>query len=227
MLKKIMSGCARPKLLGLLLLSVLACSSLRADFLTISQPTASYLAGTTLLDFTDPDETLIGGLAGGGETLIYGNNLVEYTVPGSWGAWNTPPAVETAVPRVGYTDGFSSLVIGLSAPASTFGVEVEPDLFNQEQMTASFYSNTSLVGTIDLSLNGNAGALLFAASTTTNPFTTVVITNLADDDFAIARQRVTLADAPAPEPASFFLAAAALLPLAWFARRGASRPHDH
>ncbi len=107
--------------------ALLLCPALRADFITISQPTASYVNGTTLLGFTDPDGTLIAGGSAGGETLIYSSNLLEYTVPTSWTAWGQPPAVETSTPRVGYTNDVSSLDISLVKPASTFGFELEPD----------------------------------------------------------------------------------------------------
>ncbi len=203
--------------------ATLACSSLRADFLTIAQPSAAYVSATTLLDFTDPDASLVGGVSGHGETLIYSSNLVEYTVPSSWSGWGTPPAVETSTPRIGFTNSVPSLLISLTAPASTFGVEIEPDNFAAEETTAAFYSGSTLVGTIDLSPDGNSGALLFAASTTTNPFTSIAITNLESDDFAIARQRFALAATATPEPSTFMLLGPALLAAAFFLRR-ARRP---
>ena len=64
-----------------------------------------------------------------------------------------------------------------------------------------------------------AGALLFAASTTTDPFTSVVINNLDGDDFAIARQRFTLASVATPEPATSGLLGAALAALFFLKRK--------
>ncbi len=176
---------------------------LRADFIPITQPAPAYISGTTLVDFTDPDTTLLGAVSAGKQMLVYNNDLEELTVPASWAAWGKPPDVETATPRVGFTSGNSSLVIGLSLPVRTFGLEVEPDNGAREQTTAAFYDGPNLVGTIDLFPDGNGGALLFAASTTTSPFTSVVITNLTGDDFAIARQRFALVQTP--EPATFSL----------------------
>lgn len=200
--------------------AALTCSSTRADFITIAQPTSAYLSSTTLLDFTDPDFTLISVLSGGGETLSYDNPLDERTVPASWATWGSPPATETSTPRVGYTDGLSTLTISLSNPASTFGVEIEPDNFSAEEITADFFSASTLTGVIDLFPNGNAGALLYAASTSTSPFTSVVITNLAGDGLAIAEQRFTLASStPVPEPSSFLLLGPALLGVLAFIRR--------
>ena len=199
--------------------TALTCSSTRADFITIAQPTSTYTGTTTLLDFTDPDFTLISSLSGGGETLSYDNQLDERTVPASWATWGSPPATETSTPRVGYTGGPSMLTISLSSPASTFGLEIEPDNDAIEETTADFFSGSTLEGTIDLFPNGNAGALLFAASTSTDPFTSVVITNLTGDDFAIAQQRFTLASSSVPEPAGFFLLGPALLVALWWSRR--------
>jgi hypothetical protein len=204
-------------------LAVFACLPLQADFVTIPQPTAAYVGSTRLLDFLDPEGTIVGGLSDGVETLIYNNSLTEYTVPQDWKNWATPPAVETSTPRIGFTGGFSSLWISLLRPATTFGFEVGPDAFSKEETTAAFYSGDTLIGSIELQPDGEGGALLVAASTTTNPFTSVVITNLAGDDFAIARQRYTLA--PVPEPATFLLICAAIggIPIGRCLTRGRTR----
>jgi len=209
---------------ALLLGAVLAfstCPLMRADFMTFAQPTAAYVNSTTLLDFPSPDHTLIGYLSGGGEILAYDNLLETRSVPATWVSWGAPPAIETATPHVGYTQGNSELTIFLGHAATTFGFELQPDNAAAEQTAAKFYSGSTLVGTIGLSPNGDSGALLYAASTTTNPFTSVVIndlTNLIDSpkDFGIARQRFILA---APEPGTYALSGLALLLLAPFARR--------
>jgi hypothetical protein len=65
-------------------LAVFACLPLQADFVTIPQPTAAYVGSTRLLDFLDPEGTIVGGLSDGVETLIYNNSLTEYTVPQDW-----------------------------------------------------------------------------------------------------------------------------------------------
>ena len=197
--------------------AALASTSLRADFVTIPQPSAAYLSSTTLASFTDPDQTLIGALASGNETLVYNNLLEDLTVPGSWPNWGKPPAVESADPRVGYTSGNSSLGIGFSKPVSVFGFEVSPNYQQPEQIAAQFFSGTMLVGTITLSPNGSGGALLYAASTGTNPFTSVLITDNDSGDFAIAEQRFAIASTP--EPATFALSGLALLAVVAGVRR--------
>lgn len=203
---------SKTALLAVCFASVLfTASSLKADFITIAQPTGGYLSSTKLLDFTQPDFTELGSLSGGGQTLSYDNPLFLLTVPDTWGTWGAPPAVETAHPRVGFTNGASSLTINLSSAVTTFGVEVEPDISQPESTTVDFFSGSQLVGTIGLSPDGDSGALLFAASTHTNPFTSVVIRNLTGDDFAIARQRFALPATATPEPGSLQLLGAAFV----------------
>lgn len=191
---------------------------MRADFVTTAQPTAAYVNSTTLLDFPSPDYTLVEYLNGGGEMLAYDNLLETRSIPAGWAPWGTPPGVETATPEIGYTQGYSELTITLSRAATTFGFELQPDISGPELTVADFYSGSTLAGTIRLTPDGNAGALLYAASTTTSPFTSVVINDLAGagHDFAIARQRFILA---APEPATYALSGLAFLLLVPFARR--------
>jgi hypothetical protein len=62
-------------------------------------------------------------------------------------------------------------------------------------MVASFFLGATLIGEIPLDVDGNGGARLFAASSTT-PFDTVVLSST--DDFAIAQLR-----AGVPEPGTF------------------------
>ena len=196
---------------------------MRADFMTFSQSTSPYLVSTTLLNFTDPDYTTITSLTGGGLTLTYDTPIDERTVPDSWNTWNTPPAVESTTPRVGTTDGVSTLTIHFSDALKVFGLEIEPDNYGPELIRAKYYSGSKLVGAINLSPNGNGGALLYAASTGSGSFTKVVITNVTGDDFAFGSQRFQLASASStPEPGTFALGAGALL-IAGFAKRRASR----
>ncbi len=62
-------------------------------------------------------------------------------------------------------------------------------------MTATFLEGTQTVGTVPLSVNGNSGALLFAASTN-QAFTSVVLTaDAGANGFALAQPRYHLAQA--------------------------------
>jgi PEP-CTERM motif len=93
-----------------------------------------------------------------------------------------------------------------------FGFEAQPDLSAVEGMTATFFdaSNNSL-GSIQLDVSGNAGAVLFAASSTT-PILSVELKNAAGDDFAIANVRFS--PTPIPEPGTYVLLILGLLFLA-------------
>jgi hypothetical protein len=193
------------------LAGVFACGPAWADFVPIPIPTAAYISGTTLVPFLDPDNTVISSLTSGPQTLSYSSPITEYTVPATWYIWNSPPFVETSTPRVGDTYPATSLTITLSMPADTFGFELEPDLFEVEEITAQFFTSGGLAGTIDQFVNGDGGALLFAATTSTSPFTSVTITDTVDDDFAIAQQRY--GPTIVPEPSSGVLLASVLAAL--------------
>ena len=204
--------------LSALLGALVFCPAVHADFLTISQPTSAYTSSTTLVGFTDPDYTLVGALFSGQQVLIYNDLLEERTVPVNWGHWGQPPAVENATPRVGYTNGSSSLQIGFAQPVSTFGFELEPNDGSRVPVTAQFFSGSSLAGVVTLSPNSNAGALLFAASSFSNPFTGIVITDQSGGDFAIANQRYSLVT-PEPSTLGLLLLPAALCIVAKLRRR--------
>src|SRR5262249_14974619 len=94
-----------------------------------------------------------------------------------------------------------------------------PDDFAIRSISAQFRQGGvggTLVGTITQNVDGSGGALLFAASTTTNPFDTIVLSEAPGgsdtpgpppfiiDDFAFAQARFTAA-AATPEPASLAL----------------------
>jgi hypothetical protein len=190
--------------LTLLLAVAVGGSTARADFIAISQPTAAYTSSTTNIPITDPDYTNITSLSDGTMTLSFSSQVQTRTVPNSWGTWGSPPFTESNTPRllttcIGSACG-NSLTITLSQPASIFGFEAEPNVFGVYNITASFYQGATLVGTISQGVDGNSGARLFAAQTSTNPFTTVVITaESGADGFAIAQLRYSL-QSPQPEP---------------------------
>jgi hypothetical protein len=101
------------------------------------------------------------------------------------------------MPRVLWTNGFTSLQMTLATPALTFGFEAQPNTSVASPILASFYHSGSLVGEIPLDVDGNAGARLFAATTSTDPFDRIVLSST--DDFAIANVRYAFAQS-VPEP---------------------------
>lgn len=209
---------------GMIVMQLVGASSLFADFFAIPNPSAPYVQSTALIDFA-ADGSLVNSVSDGTLAISYDTALEQAGVPAVWKTWNTPPAVETATPNVGMTDFVSSLTSSFSLPVYVFGFEAEPDFLGFDEITASFYNGPALVGTIDQNVNGIGGALLFAAFTTSSPFTSVTVNDLAGDDFAIARQRYSLVStqfSSTPEPGGLLLLASGLLILTFVRKRLAS-----
>jgi len=78
--------------------------------------------------------------------------------------------------------------------------------------TADFYSATGLVGSITQSVNGKAGAVLFAASDN-SPFTSVSISGGDPNGFAMAQFRYAIQQSPqqVPGPLPIFGVATAFI----------------
>ena len=104
----------------------------------------------------------------------------------------------------------SSLTIQLSVPSTVFGFELEGNNLTVNPFQVSFFQGATLVGTITRSVNGSGGALLFAGSTTNQPFTRAVILNTdgLSNGFALAQLRYSVA--AVPEPASIAMMAQAI-----------------
>jgi hypothetical protein len=202
------------KLTTLLAIGVLLMISIPVfadSFTIISQPTPSYTSGTILFGGGDGSGGVISSM---GPWIHFDHPLTELSVPNTWATWNCPPATESCTPNVLFGAGSTSLFITLSQPASIFGFELEPDQFQQEEVTVQFFDHANLVGTIDLFPNGSGGALLFAAQTD-GEFTNIEIQNLAFDDFAIAEVRYEAT----PEPGTMVLFGTGLLGVLGVMRR--------
>jgi hypothetical protein len=93
----------------------------------------------------------------------------------------------------------TSLTIDLSSPTGTFGFEIESNSFGVFTFGAAFYNGSTPLGTISQDINGNAGARLLAATSTT-PIDRVVVTAPSGaNGFAMAQFRFAT---PAPAPVS-------------------------
>jgi hypothetical protein len=96
-------------------------------------------------------------------------------------------------------------VMALSAPQRTFGFELQGNLQGRtNEFQVQFYDGAQFVGSITQFINGDGGARLFAATSTTRTFDTIVIDNVDSQSggFAIANLRYTVQ--PVPEPAAWF-----------------------
>src|SRR5262249_52960920 len=128
--------------------------------------------------------------------------------PDSWTSWGPPPDTESATPRVLWTNGFTSTTLTF-ADSTTFGFELQPNTSVPSSMTAEFFDGAVSLGSITHDVDGNAGARLFAATTTTGSFDRVVISGT--DDFAIAQVRYAEGTEAVPEPAGLALFGSALV----------------
>jgi hypothetical protein len=81
--------------------------------------------------------------------------------------------------------------LSFNRPVFAFGVEMEPDPFIVDTMTAQFFNGAALQGTITMPVAGSAGSQEFAGFTNTTPFTRVVLSE-ATADFAFAQVRYSL-----------------------------------
>lgn len=176
---------------ALLLLGAMHSGPARAQFTPINLPDAAYVGGTSLLRVTDPDFSVLSALSDGALTVSFSTDLAALTVPDTWTTWGAPPNTESATPRVLWTQGETSLALDFSFPLGLFGLEVEPNTGAVFPITATFFNGADVVGEITHDVDGNGGALLFAAQSS-KPFTRVVLSS--PDDFAVANLRYV------PEP---------------------------
>jgi hypothetical protein len=174
----------------------------KADFTPIAVPDAAYTSSTSLINlgYIPEGTTAIASVTDGTQTVGFDVDMTKTTVGVDWATWNSPPAVESSTPDVLYQSSSNILVMSLSVPSTTFGFELQGNELNSSQFYVAFMEGVNLVSFVDLLVDGNGGALLFAGSTTTSPFTSVIITNTSLDSngFAIANLRY----AAVPEPAS-------------------------
>jgi hypothetical protein len=101
----------------------------KAGFMQIPIPDAAYTSSTTLIPITGPDFDTTLTLSDANLTVTFSTLMEKFTVPTTWGAWNSPPAVESSTPRVLSPFDFTITTVTLlfSQPLSVFGLEAEPD----------------------------------------------------------------------------------------------------
>jgi hypothetical protein len=181
-------------------------------------PDSAYLGATTYLDPSGlTTYTNYGSITDGVQTITWNGVQNKRVAPGGgWATWNDAPDSQRSTSGtlpVFYSNGATSLTITLSLPVQIFGFEAEPDPFDSHRMTAQFYSGSTLLGSSTRSVVGDAGSLLFAASTTGSIDKVVFSSDVA---FATGAYRYGTAT---PEPGTFALLGAALGGLALLRRR--------
>ena len=184
-------------------LGLAGCIPVFGQFSPIATPTSAYTGSTTLIPITAADLTSLTSLSDGVQTVTLSAPFVALTASSIyWGPWGSPPNTESSTPRlVANITPVTSVTLTLSAPATTFGFELQPDIRSVFAVSANFYNGSTLLGTVSQSINGDAGARLMAASSTT-PITSVVIAISADaSGFGIAQFRYIRAIQPPVVPA--------------------------
>lgn len=147
-------------------------------------------------------------------TFNFSGTMLQNQVGVSWGTWNCPPFTENCAPNVLYSNGASAFTLTLTAHDNIAGFEYEPDLFQVENVSASFFNNNGvLIDTITRAVNGSGGALLFALQDTTPGqwISRIDISNDAGDDFAIGQLRQGSVGGTTPEPGTMVLLGTGLL----------------
>jgi hypothetical protein len=218
----------------LTLLTVIAMTGLtvKADFNPIALPDAAYTSSTTLIDISGlPNSPLppalppITSVTNGIQTVSFDQNVYKNAVGADWATWGSPPFTETGTPPILFQIASNTLQMFLSVPSTTFGFELQGAIENvTSAFNVEFFVGNTPVGNVTLSVNGFAGARLFAGRTTDSPFTSVTITNTdrTAGGFAIANLRYT----PVPEPASVAMIAQAIAAVGfygWRKRRQAAK----
>ena len=199
--------------LSALLLCAGFAASARADFITIADPNAAYVANTNLMPVVGNEFDSVLSVDDGvnSATFFVSPNpfpsaLTIYDVGSVWATWSSPPDSETATPRVLGTT--PQLEIQLASSALVFGFETEPDGFGTALITADFFGGGVFRGSITQSVAGDGGARLFAG------FSSLGIDDIVingTDVFGIAQLRYGNDIAAAvPEPGSLLLLAAAV-----------------
>jgi hypothetical protein len=170
-----------------------------AQFTPIPQPVASYTSGTNLISLVGSNGASVTSVTDGIQTVTLSQAMSLETVPGGgWATWGSPPNTESSTPRVLAIFNNATISFALSRPSYIFGFEIEPEDFGNFNVTATFMNGTNVLGSVTRLVNGQAGALLSAASSG-QPITSVVVsTDSGANGFAVAEIRYSLMSVSVP-----------------------------
>jgi alpha-D-ribose 1-methylphosphonate 5-triphosphate synthase subunit PhnG len=202
-----------------------------ADFTPINQPDSTYTSSTTVLNMTGVGSGSSGTSFPEGSMTVTSNTvLTKWTVgvPLGYSFWGSPPNTETSQPdQLVTNNSTTSISLSLSSAQNTFGFELQGSPSNPvtTAFTVNFFdASSTLVGSIVRSVDANqsnpgAGALLFAATSFSNPFVraTIVAPTGFAGGFGVAQIR--WGTAAVPEPASIALMAQAAVGFGYIAYR--------
>jgi hypothetical protein len=166
-------------------------------FTTFEQPgDRNYLGDTTLIDISGlTDYDTYGSIGDGTLTVSFDTDMEKLTVPTSWATWACPPWTESCTPHVLYSQGLTSQTLTLSAPCTIFGFELEPCSFGLYGVEVEFILSygPAVLGTISMTVDGNAGARLFAAQVYGQTFDKIeIVVDAGSNGFSIAQVRYAL-----------------------------------
>ncbi len=183
------------------------------SFTRIPEPSLYPLSTTTINIIGLTDGHSYTSISGGGLSVGFNTAMVKLTVPTNWATWNCPPATDNCTPPVLWSNGASNVTMNLSSAVHVFGFEAQPNLSDVEPMTAMFFDASGhFLGEISLDVSGNAGAMLFAASSSI-PIDKVIFSDGAGEDFAIANASFSQSLVATPEPGSILLMGTSLIAL--------------
>jgi len=163
-------------------------------FKAFAQPVAKYTSKSCDIDLSSlADFTPVNSVTDCGTTVSLSSTFEKRSVPNSWASWGSPPDTETDTPNILYSAGATSATVNFGKTVKWGGFEYEPDLFQVETVTVTFYKGANgtgkVRGTITRDVDGSFGARLFGGHSRRG-WKSATISNNAGDDFAIAQVRV-------------------------------------
>lgn len=208
-----------------LLLAMIVPDAAAIEFFAVPQPNTAYVNGTTLIPLGSiSDNTQVNSVTLASQTVSFSATMTKLSVPASWETWGSPPNTETATPNILYHETQAPLRLTLSTPSRTFGFELQGAEQIDSTYLVKFFDGAIEVGSIQKVVNGNAGALLFAANSPTNLFSSIEITNPSQNSGGWALANIRYSTTAVPEPSTYVFGIVATLAFAALARRRSSTP---